>query len=168
METNLEKIKELSKRKEDENWKFRSFLKWTDIPERRIDSIVHGLYQEASKVINCRTCANCCKELQPVMDKDDIQKLSKGMDISVTEFIERYLSKSEDSEEYRFNKSPCPLLADNLCSYYDHRPKECRSYPHLHKKEFTSRSMSAIENCPVCPIVFNVFELLKIRLHRRR
>jgi len=137
METNLEKIRELSKKKEDENWKFRSFLKWTDISPRKMDSIVHGLYQEVSKEIDCRTCANCCKELQPVMDENDIQKLSKGTGISIIEFIEKYLTKSENSEEYRFNASPCPFLVNNQCSHYDHRPKECRSYPHLHKKDAT-------------------------------
>jgi hypothetical protein len=98
------------------------------------------------------------------MDEDDIQRLSKGIGISVTEFIEKYLAKSENSEGYRFNTSTCPLLVDSLCSHYDHRPKECRSYPHLHKKDFTSRLMNVIDNCSVCPIVYNVYELLKSRI----
>lgn len=168
METNLEKIKELSKKKEDENWKFRAFLKWHDMLPRKMDSLVHDLYQRASKAIECRTCANCCIELQPIMDEEDIQRLSKGIGISITEFRERYLAKDEDSKGHRFNMSPCQFLVDNQCSHYAHRPKECRSYPHLHKKDFTSRLINVIENCSVCPIVYNVFEELKVRLSFRR
>jgi len=38
METDLNKIRKLSKEKEDENWEFRSFLKGCDISEEKIDS----------------------------------------------------------------------------------------------------------------------------------
>ena len=43
----------------------------------------------------------------------------------------------------------------------NYRPKDCVSYPYLLKKDFTSRLMGVIGNCSVCPIVFNVYELLK-------
>ena len=59
-----------------------------------------------------------------------------------------------------------PLLSDNCCTVYDHRPDDCRSYPHLHKDEFVFRLIQAVENCSVCPIVFNVFERLKDELWR--
>lgn len=39
METDLNKIKKLSKKKEDENWDFRSFLKGCNIPSEEIDVI---------------------------------------------------------------------------------------------------------------------------------
>lgn len=42
--------------------------------------------------------------------------------------------------------------------------ENCISYPHLHKKDFTSRLIGVIENCSVCPIVFNVYERLKERI----
>ena len=41
IETDVDRIKHLSKQKEDENWDFRSFLKWCDMPPEEIDSIVH-------------------------------------------------------------------------------------------------------------------------------
>ncbi|GAI19918.1 unnamed protein product, partial [marine sediment metagenome] len=52
METDLSKIRKLSKEKEDENWEFRSFLKGCDIAEEKIDSIVHKLYQKVSSEID--------------------------------------------------------------------------------------------------------------------
>ena len=47
---------------------------------------------------------------------------------------------------------------------YPCRPDDCRSFPHLHKEEFVFRLIQAVENCWICPIVFNVFERLKIEL----
>ena len=47
---------------------------------------------------------------------------------------------------------------------YAHRPKDCHSYPHLHKKEFVFRLWGVVENCSICPIVFNVYEQLKDEL----
>jgi Fe-S-cluster containining protein len=57
---------------------------------------------------------------------------------------------------------PCPFLEGNLCSNYDHRPGDCRSFPHLHKHDFIFRLWNVADNCAVCPIVFNVYERLKI------
>jgi len=51
METNLDKIKKLSRENEKENWKFRTFLKWCDLPEEKIDTIVHQLFRRVSKKI---------------------------------------------------------------------------------------------------------------------
>ena len=39
-----------------------------------------------------------------------------------------------------------------------------RPFPHLHKEEFIFRLWGVVENCPICPIVFNVYEQLKDEL----
>lgn len=162
METDLNKIKKLSEEREEENWKFRTFLKCCDLSEEKIDSIVHELFRSISERIDCKSCANCCKEALPVLDQADIKRFSEGLGISVFEFQDKYLVKDdEEPEKYTFNKKPCPFLKDNICSYYEYRPKDCRSFPHLHKKEFTSRLMNIVYNCSLCPIVYNVYELLK-------
>jgi hypothetical protein len=110
IETDLNKIKKLLIEKEDENWKFISFLKNCDIPSEEIDSVVHKLYKKISSEIDCKKCANCCKEMKPVLDIKDIQKLSKGLDLSVSLFKSKYLTKDGESENYVFNKNPCPFL----------------------------------------------------------
>ena len=169
METNLYRIKKFSRKNEKENWKFRTFLKWCDLPEEKIDSIVHELFQEVSKKIDCKMCANCCKEALPLLDQTDINRFSEGLGISSLEFKEKYLVEAErESGKYTFNKKPCPFLKDNICSHYDLRPEDCRSFPHLHKKEFTSRLINVIENCSLCPIVYNVYELLKDEVWHNR
>lgn len=58
LETDIPKIKALSKGKENENWEFRSFLKECDITPEDIDEIVHELYEQISSEINCTTCGN--------------------------------------------------------------------------------------------------------------
>ena len=161
MEIVLNKIRKLSKEKEDENWKFRSFLKGYGIPTEEIDSLVHNLYQKVSSEIDCKKCANCCKEVQPFLDRNDIEKFSKSAGISNVRFKEQYLVEDKEANGFTFNKKPCPFLEDNLCLHYPVRPKGCISYPHLHKSGFVFRLIDVIHNCSVCPIVFNVYELLK-------
>ena len=99
--------------------------------------------------------------MHPVLDQKDVEKLSKGLEISVDQFKDRYLVKDDGREKYRFNEVPCPFLKGNICSQYSYRPKDCVSYPHLHKKGFVFRLIGVVDNCSVCPIVFNVYERLK-------
>lgn len=161
METNIGKIKKISEEKAEENWAFRAYLKECDIAPEEIGEIVHRLYKGVSSKIDCKACANCCKEITPVLDAEDIEKLSTGLGISTAEFKERYPVEDEVSNGFKIEIKTCPFLKDNSCSLYAYRPKDCRSYPHLHKDGFVFRLMDVIANCSVCPIVFNVYEALK-------
>ena len=166
VETDLKKIKETAEKKEDENWEFRSFLKGYDIEVEELDSVVHRLYEGVYREIDCTACGNCCREISPVLEQEDIERLSRGLGISPENFRERFLVKDEKdySEGFIFNKKPCPFLKVNLCSHYELRPEACRSFPHLHKEEFGFRLIGVVKNYDVCPIVFNVYEQLKAEL----
>jgi Fe-S-cluster containining protein len=164
METNLKKIKRLGKKRYKENWEFRSFLKFVDLEMEELDLIVHGIYREVSSQIDCTKCANCCKEMRPVLDKKDIKRFSNGIEIPIKEFINQHIERGEDKTEFCFNKKPCPFLIDNLCTNYDFRPEACRSFPHLDKEAFTTRLWDVVDNYSICPIVFNVYEILKDKL----
>ena len=171
MEANVQKIKELSEARHDENWRFRTFLKGCS--DEDIDTLVHQFYQEVCSNIDCTTCANCCKEIQPTLDQEDITQFARGLGMSVARFTEQYLMEDiQDGivEGWTFREKPCPFLKENRCTNYLSRPQACRSYPHLQKPDFTSRLWGVIDNCVICPIVFNVYELLKIALwsHPRR
>ncbi len=162
MKIDLVKIKNLSKEREDENWYFRTFLKGYD--NKHLDSIVRRLFRQVSEAIDCTSCGNCCKETQPILNNNDINKLSKSLHITPDQFITRYVNKDEDGDS-RLNKLPCPFLKNNKCIQYDSRPAACRSYPHLHKKDFTFRLIGVVNNYSICPIVFNVYEGLKSKLN---
>ncbi|HBY57403.1 MAG TPA: hypothetical protein DEG96_06025 [Candidatus Atribacteria bacterium] len=96
METDLNRIKKLSEEKEDENWKFRSFLKVCNIPSKKMDSIVHRLYHQVASKIDCESCTNCCKELNTVLEQEDLKKLSKYLEISIEQLKDQYLAKDTD------------------------------------------------------------------------
>lgn len=160
LETEPKAIMKLAADREEDNWRFRSFLKGIDLDDEYLDAMVHKHYKAVSDQIDCTSCANCCRELQLVLTHDDVVRLASGLKISKDELIDHYLATDDDGK-LTFNTQPCPLLKDNLCSAYDFRPEDCRSYPHLHKNGFVFHLLQAVNNCFVCPIVFNVFERLK-------
>ncbi len=165
METDLVKIKKIAEKREEENWRFRSFLKEYDESPGEIDHIVHDLYQKISSEIDCKKCANCCRKMQPVLSQKDIHDFSEGLGLDVCNFKEQYLEKDNEApDKFRFNTLPCPFLRGDLCSNYEHRPRDCQSFPHLHRRDFTSRLWEVIENYSICPLVFNVYEYLKREL----
>ena len=160
----LEKIKQLGERNQSANYRFRSFLKGGN--SAQIDKVVHELCDFYYSNIDCTKCGNCCKVMKPLILKKDLKSLSLATNRTIDEFRKEYTQIDEDGD-MNFNRLPCPFLKDLKCSVYDCRPNDCRSYPHLHKKVFISRLFGVIDSYSVCPIVFNVFEDLKSRLHFR-
>ena len=166
IETDINTIEKLAEQREKENWDFRCFLKGSDLSVERIDSVVNDLNRKVSAQIDCTECGSCCKVAQPILIDSDIKKLASHLKLAVTDFQAQYLR--EDEEGFVLNTKPCPFLVENRCTVYAHRPRDCRSYPHLHKKDFVFRVNQAFSNCSVCPIVFNAYESLKQTLWRRR
>ncbi len=154
----LTRIEELSRDKQNENWIFNIILKHMTPVE--INVTVSDLYRQISSQMDCKKCANCCKSLRVRLDDEDIKEFCKGLDADPKEFREQYLVKCETGE-YVFNTMPCPFLKDDLCSNYQHRPKKCRSFPHLDTHDFITRLEQVSLIYSVCPIVFNLYEHLK-------
>ena len=165
IEKDLEVIKELAEKRADENWDFRSFLKGYHMDMEELDSIVHGFYEQVIQEVDCKECGNCCRVISPTMEEGDIERMAKGLEISPSEFENKYLKENDKkfSNDLIFNSLPCPFLEGNICKCYDYRSEDCRSFPHLHKDEFVFRLMDVVQNYEICPIVFNVYEMLKRR-----
>ena len=108
VETDLKKIKETAEKKWDENWEFRSFLKGYDIEIKELDSIVHKLVERVSMEIDCTACGNCCKEVSPTLDQEDIERLSHGLGTTPEAFKRQFLVKNDEafSEGLIFKKKP--------------------------------------------------------------
>jgi len=75
LETDLSKIKRLADIREDENFRFRTFLKGKD--SVKIDSIVHRLHKEITAQIDCTLCGNCCCQLKPEVYEEDVEALAQ-------------------------------------------------------------------------------------------
>jgi Fe-S-cluster containining protein len=160
----LEKIKQLGEKNQGANYRFRSFLKGKN--STQIDRVVHELYDFYSSKIDCTKCGNCCTVMKPQILKKDLKSLSLAANRTIDEFKKEYILIDEDGD-ISFNKLPCPFLKNLKCSVYYCRPNDCKSYPHIQKKDFISRLYGVIYSYSVCPIVFNVYEDLKFRLHFR-
>lgn len=166
IETGLVRIKTLAGKREDENYEFRAFLK-AECPPEMLDAVTHQLYREVSAAIDCLTCANCCREIAPALDQDDLERFARGLGASSKEFAGEYLM-GNDEGGFTFRQTPCPFLHDKHCANYGARPIDCRSYPHLHKENTMGRLLSMVANYSICPIVFNVYEGLKKELSSER
>jgi Fe-S-cluster containining protein len=164
MITNLETIRQLGEKNLNANYRFRSLLKGKD--SERLDNTVHDLFEFYSSKIDCTSCGNCCTKLKPTIKTSDLKVLARTTNKITKEFKNEFVELDENGE-MQFNNLPCPFLLNKKCTIYSSRPNDCKSYPHLHKKDFLSRLYGIIEYYSICPIVFNVFEELKYKFHFR-
>lgn len=164
MITSLDLVRQYARRKEGENFRFRTYVKFrVNLEDESLDSVVRETTDEVWSHIDCLACANCCKTLQPVLDLDDIQRLAKRLGISAKKFEQQYVARAPGGD-WVIKRAPCPFLDGNACSVYEDRPKACKDYPYLHSEGFRQRMLNAIENAASCPIVYNTMEQLKRRV----
>lgn len=159
LELDIEKMERISQQKENENYRFRSFLKGQD--DEKIDRIVSRLHKDISGLIDCTTCGNCCMKLKPGVTDSEIKRLSVIDSVSPEDFRANFIEQDDFEEALYLKEAPCKYLSDKKCRIYADRPAECKSYPHTHLSDFNSRTLGVIENTAICPIVFNLFEQLK-------
>ena len=165
--TDLETIACVTQRNDDKNLAFRSFIKGElDWSERKLDELVHEIVRSVTSEIDCTKCANCCRVLGIEVHSEEIKRLSQRLGVSEQEFQGSHVIRTDDGEKV-FGERPCFFLRDRKCTVYEDRPRDCRDYPHLHKKGFRTRMLSVLHNAAICPIVFNVLEQLKERLKWR-
>lgn len=162
MEINLQTIQAAFIARKEENKDFKDFLK--AIPTKSVDILVQGLNEEVTSKIDCTTCANCCKILEPPVNEGEIKRLAQTKNLTTVTFEKEYVGK-EDGTNIQFLKcKPCIFLQDKHCGIYEIRPASCADYPHLANANFKYRWKSVMANYGICPIVFNVVEQLKSKV----
>lgn len=155
----LNRFKELAKKKSAENKKFLLGLKRKE--PRMLDEAFHTVHEEVFEEINCLDCANCCKTTSPIFYENDIERLAKNLKMKPGDFVQKYLRVDEDND-YVLQTAPCPFLDnENYCTVYEDRPKACRDYPHTDRKKMYQVLDLATKNTMVCPAVFEMVERLK-------
>jgi uncharacterized protein len=159
MEADKNNVKTLALQNREETNTFFSKLKRKK--PHKLDDITHRLHDKVSGQFDCLTCGNCCKSISPRITDKDIEKIAHRLKIKEVDFISRYLYLDDD-HWYVFNDTPCPfLMPDNYCLIYEFRPKACREYPHTDRRRFYQILDLTLLNRELCPIVYEIVELLK-------
>ncbi|MES2691705.1 MAG: YkgJ family cysteine cluster protein [Bacteroidota bacterium] len=127
-----------------------------------VDEKIHALNKEVSAEIDCTACANCCRQLEPGLETEEIERLALEKQMAADVFKQTYVAF--DGEAQFLKTKPCMFLDDCKCSIYKNRPAACAGYPHLDGKDMKYKR-SLWSNYVVCPIVFNVVEGLKNELN---
>ena len=100
------------KQQEKENTVFWKWLKEDELDFKRFNKIV----KEVTEKIDCTKCANCCKEISPVLSEEDIKRAAERLNIDREEFIKKY-TKTDEDKEIIFNNLPCPYLKKISAQY---------------------------------------------------
>jgi uncharacterized protein len=122
--------------------------------------VVHRLNEEIGARTDCTLCGNCCRSLMINITPAETEGLAQKLKMPVEAVKESYIEESMQGA-YILKQIPCPFLGGNSCTIYTDRFTECRDFPHLHKPGFTGRLFGMFMNYAICPIVFNVVEVLK-------
>ena len=143
--------------KEEENYKFRIFLK-THANDKELDEQFKVLHNKYFKNYDCSKCRNCCKVLGISMSENEFDKICKYYNWNKTEIRNKYLK-----EHYgEYIARPCPFLnADNSCRIKECLPKSCQDYPYTNKVERLYSLLTVVNNSKICPVVYKILEDLK-------
>src|SRR5258705_5569830 len=102
----------LAQGKEDENWKFRQFLKLRcNLEPDELDQRVFDISKRIWAGIDCTACANCCRTVKPTFSDDEIERLARRLDIDRQRLIDLHLEPNEagDDKPWRTRATPCPF-----------------------------------------------------------
>lgn len=155
------KVKFMAKKKENENIRFRSYLK-NHADEKELDEQFFRLHNELFEGYDCNRCRNCCKMFYGDIPEEDIQKDAEYLKMSKEQFVDIFLQKDEMNGEFRTKHKPCDFLQENgECKLGECRPENCKKYPYTNQPERLWSLYSVLEAVEVCPVAFEIYEELK-------
>ena len=161
---NPNEIKTKAQRFEEQNYKFRTFLK-NRADDEELDAQFFELHKELFADYDCSKCANCCKTYRIILDNDEVKRIAVFLGRAENDFIAEYLTNADGDDEkpYNFKKTPCSFLGDNgFCQIQDCKPDVCTGYPYTDQPDRLSSMYGIIEHAEVCPVVFEILERLKV------
>jgi Fe-S-cluster containining protein len=128
--------------------------------KNKVLSLLPVFHEEAFEMVDCLTCANCCKNYSPRFKTPDIKRIARHLRMKESDLIDTYLRLDEDGD-YVVKTTPCPFLgADNYCSIYEVRPSDCERFPYTDEDVLIKRPVITQKNSTFCPIVYVVLERL--------
>ncbi len=125
-----------AKSKENQNLRFRSWLKW-HVSEKELDEAFRELHEELFANYNCCQCGNCCRMYRTTVEPSEMERIAEALGITVEELKEKYLLHENDIDAF-----PAP---------YTDRPDRMHSL------------YAVMEYAGMCPVVYEIVERLKLR-----
>lgn len=158
---NPNQVKFEAKKKEKENFKFRTYLK-CHADDDELDRQFLRLHKEMFMNYDCGKCRNCCKMYKASIPAEDIERDAKFLEVTPEQFVSIYLDKDEYGIEYRTKHKPCDFLQKNGdCKLGNCKPDSCKKYPYTDQPERLSSLLSILDTIEICPVAFEIFEELK-------
>ena len=117
MSFDLVQIRRQAEEKEDENHRFRQFLKFKcKLKAEEIDQRVFAATRRVWAGIDCTKCANCCREVHPTFSEGEIDRLARRLAMTSEQFIEAFLQRSEpgDDTPWKTRTTPCPCKTTSV------------------------------------------------------
>ncbi len=156
------KLKKLDKQYKSKKKKYKKFLRKFD--NKYVPGIEEKIAEMDRKVwekTECLACGNCCTKMTPTFTAEDIQRISKVVGMTETQFKNKYLEQ-DDSEDWVNTTQPCQFLGKDLkCSIYEHRPIDCATFPHHHNIPFDEYNHIYEQNMKYCPATFSLVKKLE-------
>lgn len=127
-------------------------------PPRGLDNMAQIIDAEVWSVVDCLSCANCCKTMTPTYTERDIKRIAGFLKMTQDDFKSKWLHL--DKKDWVNNKQPCQFLnlRDNKCSIYPVRPESCAGFPHLKKRKMTDYIHVHQQNVAYCPATYKMVE----------
>ncbi len=158
-------LKQFSTRASKKRAKLTAFLqKLDEIVPDDMPKLVTETDVTVWRDVDCTTCANCCKTMNPTFNKTDITRISTHLSMTSQEFKDRWLLKEEDTGDWVNRTQPCQFLVNDKCAIYSVRPRDCAEFPHHYKKPFDDYNDTFIQNLHRCPATFTLVERLEKRV----
>lgn len=155
------KVKFAAKKKANENFRFRQFLK-IHADAETLDQQFLELHRELFAEYDCARCRNCCKMYYGSIPEEDLERDAQFLQMSREEFVNRYLNGISKEGEYSTLHRHCDFLQkDGSCLLGENRPESCRNYPHTDQPDRLGSLYSILDFAEVCPVVYEMLERLK-------
>jgi hypothetical protein len=146
-----------AKKKEDENFKFRNYLK-EHADEEKLDAQFLLLHKELFADYDCSKCRNCCKMYKGSIPEEDVAKNVEHLGITVEQFIDFFLEKEECEMGYYTKHKPCDFLQeDGNCKLGDCKPDSCKKYPYTDQPERLWSLLGMLDTISIYPVAFEIF-----------
>lgn len=155
------KLKLMAKKKEDENIRFRTFLK-CNADENELDEQFARLHRELFENYDCSRCRNCCKSYYGSVPATDIDADAKYLNMTAEDFINLYFKEKDVEGNYQTKHMPCDFLQENgSCKLGECKPDNCKKYPYTDQPDRLHSLYSVLEAVEICPVEYEIWERLK-------